>query len=183
MEPVRRCGKPCQQRFMQDPCCPNMCQRALGHRHHCNCLADHQPIRRATYTWRQGDKCYHMRSWRQGKVVELPEGDYMRIAFDEQQKKGCWFGWSGGYDGAVEFRCKHCFILGENPLPNVYWSHLLRKWHNVIDDEVKTHQMVAGIQAQSAWAGFVNMMLERLRCETHWHFCGATTFGVVSVCH
>ena len=87
MEPVRRCGKPCQQRFMQDPCCPNMCQRALGHRHHCNCLADHQPIRRATYTWRQGDKCYHMRSWRQGKVVELPEGDYMRIALDEQQKK------------------------------------------------------------------------------------------------
>jgi hypothetical protein len=65
----------------------------------------------------------------------------------------------------------------------VYWSHLLRKWHNVIDDEVKTHQMVARTQAQSAWAGFVNMMLERLRCETHWHFCGATTFGVVSVCH
>ena len=160
MEPVRRCGKPCQQRFMQDPCCPNMCQRALGHRHHCNCLADHQPIRRATYTWRQGDKCYHMRSWRQGKVVELPEGDYMRIAFDEQQKKGCWLGWSGGYDGAVEFRCKHCFILGENPLPNVYWSHLLRKWHNVIDDE---DQMVARTPAQSAWAGFVNMMLERLR--------------------
>jgi hypothetical protein len=99
MEPEPRCGKPCQQRFMQEPCCPNMCQRplghgegialpaALGHLEHCNCLADHQPIQRVTSTHRLGDKCYHVRSWRQGKVIELPEGDHMRIEFDKQQKK------------------------------------------------------------------------------------------------
>jgi hypothetical protein len=153
MEPFPRCGKPCQQRFMQEPCCPNMCQRplghvGLGHRQHCNCLADHQPIQRATSTHRQGDKCYHVRSWRQGKVIELPEGDYMRIAFDEQQKKDCWLGWSGDPDGAVELRRKHRFTPGENPLPNVYWLGKSREWST---------------PAESAWARFVNMMLERLR--------------------
>ena len=102
-----------------------------------------------------------MRSWRQGRVVELPEGDKMRIAFDGQQKKGCWCGWSGGYDNAVEFRNKHRFIPGENRLPNLYWSHLLRKWHDVMDDEVKTDQMVARTRKQFAWAGFVTLMLAR----------------------
>jgi hypothetical protein len=166
MEPVRRCGKPCQQRFIHQPRCPDMCQLALGHRDHCDCRADHQPIRRLdTYTWLCGDKCYHMRSWRQGKVVELPEGDKMRIVFDEQQKQGCWCGWSGGYDSAVEFRYKHCFRPGENPLPNVYWSNILEKWHNVIDDRVKTDQMVARTRNQSSWAGFVKMMLARPNCN------------------
>jgi hypothetical protein len=171
MEPVRRCGQPCQQRFIHEPRngCPDMCRLDLGHPNHCNCLADHQPIRRDdandldTYTWRHGDKCYHMRSWRQGRVLELPEGDKMRIAFDEQQKEGCWCGWSGGYDNAVEFRYKHCFRPGGNPLPDRYWSKILGKWHDVMDDEVKTDQMVARTRNDSSWAGFVKMMLARAK--------------------
>jgi len=180
MEPERRCGKPCQQRFLREPCCPNRCQRplghgegialpaALGHLEHCNCLADHQPIQRVTPTHRLGDKCHHVHSWRQGTVIELPEGTHMRIEFDRQQKKDCWLGWSGANDGATELRQKHRLTPGENPLPNVYWLPESREW---------------SIPAESAWPRFVNVMLERLRLETHWHFCGATTFGVVSVCH
>ena len=89
-----------------------------------------------------------MRSWRQGKVIELPEGDHMRIEFDKQQKKDCWLGWSGDHDGATELRRKHRFTPGENPLPNVYWLGKSREWST---------------PAESAWARFVNVMLERLR--------------------
>ena len=105
------------------------------------------------HTWRTGDKCYHMHSWREGKVVECQEGDYMHIAFNQQQKKDCWCGWSGGHDGASETRRKHPYIYGESPLPNVYWSYILEKRHHVDDDMVKTHLMIARSQRQNdlAW--------------------------------
>jgi hypothetical protein len=99
-----------------------------------------------THAWHTGDKCYHLHSWREGTVRECPEGDYMDIAFNQQQKKACWCGWSGWHDGAIETRRKFPWIKGESPGHKWYWSKILHHWHDVDDLTVKTQLMIARSQ-------------------------------------
>jgi hypothetical protein len=98
-----------------------------------------------THAWHTGDKCYHLHSWREGTVRECPEGDYMDIAFNQQQKKACWCGWSGWHDGATETRRKFPWIKGESPGHKWYWSEIRGHWHDVDDLTVKT-QLLARSQ-------------------------------------